>query len=230
AFAKAFKAKHFLESGYPRNDILFNGEANNLASLGTDNEAICRINQLKADGHKLVLYAPTFRDTTGDAISDGALDLDELSEFGQKHRIAFVFKFHYNGETACGLRQYDNIIWYNNSSDIYPLLRLFDTLVTDYSSIYMDYLLLDRPMIFFPYDYDKYTRDDRGLLFEYDWMTPGPKCRSQSELQKELLHWFIGQNDDFSQRRKELRKLAYKHEDGKASERLWRFIEETYVR
>ncbi len=50
-----------------------------------------------------------------------------------------------------------NIVLMNPKSDAYPLLSLCDALLTDYSSIYFDFLLLDRPMIFYPYDFEDYV-------------------------------------------------------------------------
>lgn len=57
---------------------------------------------------------------------------------------------------------------------------IFDILITDYSSIYIDYLLLDRPLIFLPYDKEQYLKG-RGMNFEYDKVTPGAKPDSQQK-------------------------------------------------
>ena len=127
------------------------------------------------------------------------------------------------------MEKYDNIIMYDNSKDIQPLLKLSDVLITDYSSVYVDYLLLDRPVIFFPYDYEKYIQKDRDLLFDYDWITPGPKCYSQDELQKTLSDCILGQKDDFVANREEIKNLAFKYKDGNASRRIWDYIKEKYI-
>jgi len=229
-FSKAFRAKDFLESGYPRNDIFFNDHDNELIFLGSDKTTISKINELRASGHKIILYAPTFRDTGGNAITDGALNLDALSLFAEKHRVIFVFKYHSVANDVCDQGRYTNILEYDNSRDIQPLLRLSDILITDYSSVYMDYLLLDKPIIFFNYDYEKYTQKDRELFFDYDWITPGPKCCSQDSLEKTLTDYIVEQKDDFSVRREEIRNLVFKYKDGNASERIWDFIKEKYIK
>jgi len=228
-FSKEFRARAFLESGYPRNDIFFNDLNNEYALLGSDKKTISRINKLRADGYKIILYAPTFRDTAGDAIRDGALDLDNLSEFAEKYKMVFIFKLHMSADDTCKLETYNNIVKYDNSKDIQPLLKISDVLITDYSSVYMDYLLLDRPIIFFPYDYEKYIKKDRGMMFDYDWVTAGPKCHSQNQLQKALIDCIVEQKDDFSAKREEIRNLIFKYKDGNASERIWSFIEERYI-
>ena len=57
---------------------------------------------------------------------------------------------------------------------------MFDLLITDYSSIYIDYLLLERPILFLPYDREAYLKT-RGFNFDYDEVTPGPKPKSYAE-------------------------------------------------
>ena len=54
------------------------------------------------------------------------------------------------------------------------VLGIFDLLVTDYSSIYIDYLLTEKPIVFLPYDKEQYL-EGRGMNFGYDEVTPGPK-------------------------------------------------------
>lgn len=60
------------------------------------------------------------------------------------------------------------------------VLAMFDLLITDYSSIYIDYLLLERPILFLPYDREAYLKT-RGFNFDYDEVTPGPKPKSYAE-------------------------------------------------
>ena len=72
-----------------------------------------------------------------------------------------------------------------DAEDITGLLGIFDLLVTDYSSIYIDYLLTGKPMIFLPYDKEEYL-DERGMNFTYEKVTPGPKPETQAEFTKAL--------------------------------------------
>ena len=70
--------------------------------------------------------------------------------------------------------------------DFYHLLAVSDLLITDFSSIYADYLLIDKPIIFISVDLQNYE-EERGLLLNpYDMWMPGPKCFSQEELQNEI--------------------------------------------
>ena len=116
------------------------------------------------------------------------------------------------------LDQLDNIGMISNNSDIYPLLPLFDCMITDYSSLYMDYLHLMRPILFFPYDKADYETRLREFQFEYDAMTPGPKCFTQGELLDNLQRIFTAP-DAYAKERKRLRNLAFSHHDALASAR-----------
>lgn len=220
-FSKAFKSKEILESGYPRNDSFFM-DVNKDTLTGTDEENYFKIKEFKEEGYKIILYVPTHRDTGGNPVSDNMLDIKRLSSFAVENKIIFIFKFHLATEEAYEFPA--NIIKYDNLKDIYPVIPLADLMITDYSSIYMDYLLLDRPVIFFPYDYNKYVSKDRELQFDYEWITPGIKCFTQNELEHEITDYFLKGKDDYREKRKEILNMAFKYKDGKASERIRDFI------
>ncbi|MGL5126224.1 MAG: CDP-glycerol glycerophosphotransferase family protein, partial [Fusobacteriaceae bacterium] len=71
--------------------------------------------------------------------------------------------------------------------DIQELYMASDILITDYSSVFFDYALLKKPIIFYPYDYEHYKNKERGFYFEYDKIVPGPIAHNQKELLKLLL-------------------------------------------
>ena len=70
--------------------------------------------------------------------------------------------------------------------DIQELLMDTDILISDYSSTYIDYLLLDRPLIFYNFDYEDYLQNDREMYYDYDEVTPGYKAATFDELMTEL--------------------------------------------
>lgn len=224
-FAERFNPEEIAETGFPRNDCLFR-EATPFELIGSDAELIARANSYKEQGYRIILYAPTFRDTGGDAISDGVLNLQELSNFSKENKIIFIFKMHPQAKNAKELFKFSNVWEYNKKCDIYPMMRLVDLLITDYSSIYMDYNLLNRPIIFFPYDYDKYVQKDRDIAFDYGWITPGLKCHNQAELQQAVKEFLVDKKDAFEERRKEICDLAFAHKDGLAAHRLFEFLQQ----
>ena len=155
--------------GQPRNDGLF--QKNNCREI---------LGQLFPDlpeYTKTVLYAPTFRDY-------GQVQLFPFKDFDQKQLEAFLeeknmllfIRTHVaeQGSAAPYLGKRIRFLGNEQAEDVTGILNIFDCLITDYSSIYIDYLLTDKPMVFLPYDRQQYL-DGRGMNFDYDDVTPGPK-------------------------------------------------------
>ena len=155
--------------GQPRNDGLF--QKNDCREI---------LGQLFPDlpeYTKTVLYAPTFRDY-------GQVQLFPFKDFDQKQLEAFLdeknmllfIRTHVaeQGSAAPYLGKRIRFLGNEQAEDVTGILNIFDCLITDYSSIYIDYRLTDKPMIFLPYDRQQYL-DGRGMNFDYDDVTPGPK-------------------------------------------------------
>lgn len=155
--------------GQPRNDGLF--QKNDCREI---------LGQLFPDlpeYTKTVLYAPTFRDY-------GQVQLFPFKDFDQKQLEAFLdeknmllfIRTHVaeQGSAAPYLGKRIRFLGNEQAEDVTGILNIFDCLITDYSSIYIDYLLTDKPMIFLPYDRQQYL-DGRGMNFDYDDVTPGLK-------------------------------------------------------
>jgi CDP-glycerol glycerophosphotransferase (TagB/SpsB family) len=103
------------------------------------------------------------------------------------------------------------------------MLPRLDALITDYSSIYFDYLLLDRPVLFFPYDLERYREDERGFYFEYEEVTPGPKARTFDELVSricELLDGYERERAAWRPERDRVAHLCHAFRDGQSARRL----------
>ena len=226
-FKPAFLFNKILESGYPRNDIFFS-EPDAFDFIGTDPVVIQKAKELKKDRYRIVLYAPTFRDTGSgdDFLEKEALDLNELDTFAIKNQIFIIFKVHPWREFAVDFKNLKNLIKYKDTGDVYPLLPLVDLLITDYSSIFFDFLYLNRPIIFFPYDYDKYIREDRSLKYDYDWVTPGPKCMHQNDLQQCIQKVFSNGKDEYGHRRKTIFDMSFSHQNGSASQHIIQFVQD----
>ncbi|WP_353947633.1 CDP-glycerol glycerophosphotransferase family protein [Sporolactobacillus sp. Y61] len=171
-FRRAFGFKGTLvESGYPRNDILY--QANRPAEI----EQLKKECGLPRD-RKVILYAPTWRD---DQFYDKgkykfrlALDLDKMQEALGKDYI-ILLRLHYLVADHLDLSDYHGFVYdFSKFEDIRGLYLLSDLLITDYSSVFFDYANLHRPMIFFAYDLDQYRDHLRGFYFDYEKKAPGP--------------------------------------------------------
>ena len=97
-----------------------------------------------------------------------------------------------------------------------------DILLTDYSSVYFDFLLLDRPIIYIPYDLEEYKRE-RGLLYDFDEVTCGDKTLTQKQFIESIKNNLENPAKD-ELKRKEITERFHLYNDGKASERLFNFI------
>lgn len=220
AFRHSFNYARVSEAGYPRNDALF-ASRGSLAEIGVDESARTRVAQFRADHRagKVCLYAPTFRDDLKDFTGDGRIDIRKLSVAAQELELLILIKLHpwvaINPETA----SLPGIVFVTSDSDVYPILREVDILVTDYSSIFFDFLLLDRPIVFFPFDLGTYLAKERSMYFDYDAMTPGPKAYNINSLIDNLGRLAQG-SDPWAEDRKKIRDLVFLHADGSAAERL----------
>lgn len=167
-------------SNYPRNIALFNslyGE-----DIGVSREDLNAINNLKQTAHyKLLIYLPTYRDYTCDDF-DKFIDLKALNEFCNKNKIIFIIKPHPSAKININNANLKNIFILEKFEDVYPYLRLSDVLITDYSSVFFDYYLTGKPIIFFWYDLEKYLSKNRQMYFNYNDVCYGWKAYNFSEL------------------------------------------------
>ena len=172
---KAFDANEdqFINCGYPRTDILkFNKEDTKLFCQKYSKELLPYIEKIE-NYKKIFLYMPTWRDDDPNYFLKANINFEELNTALEKINGLLLVKLH-PLTNITPIHRFSNIIQIGNDIDIYPLLTFTDFLITDYSSIYFDYLLLDKEIIFIPYDIDSYLKN-RELYFDYDEVTPGKK-------------------------------------------------------
>lgn len=163
-------------TGYPRGDWILRGIGQNDV---TDN--------IRSGAQWVILYAPTHRNEGKKSPEELFIDIywDRVEEVLHRHKAKLVIKMHfYHRQTEMFNISSSRIVWLTESEcdDINILLQSADILITDYSSVFFDYLLLNRPIIFFPFDIDEYVREDREFYEDYYAATPGPKVNSWPEL------------------------------------------------
>lgn len=221
AFRKNFHADRILALGYPRNDVILDpGRSEGaLTTCNVDTEAGARMRKHREAGGKVLAYMPTFRKDKVSPFDAGHVDLKRLSEHCERLGILLVLKLHPLMRGRYSVERMDCLVEVDPDSDIYPLLSNVDLLVTDYSSIYFDFLLLDRPIVFYPYDLEDYLRDDRGFLFEYRDMIPGVCTRTFDELLTAIQVHVQGK-DEYSAQRGRVLRLAFDYQDANAAQRL----------
>jgi CDP-glycerol glycerophosphotransferase len=209
-------------TGLPRNDWLLCPEA---VLPKEEAETIARVRAL-AGGARVLLVAPTFRDWPAphldillDALVDMRQELEELNLYvvlrphrfdqAKAQRIASKCDWLVLDPAACPYTQ--------------ALLRASDLLLTDYSSIWVDYLLLDRPIVGFTPDLEEYG-ERRGFLYDYQAIFPGPLCATPDQLRTALVE--SARNPKFmSDRRKLALRLFHTYPDADSAHRVVKAIE-----
>ena len=206
------KSKIFI-TGYPRDDIFFSTKIKNI-EFGTDQTNLKNVQNIKKDDDsKCLLYAPTFRRSMKNFDLKSILNLQNwLSE----NKYYLFISLHSKYRIQKRLKNTENIFFIEDC-DITPLLKHFDILITDYSSIFTDFLLTNKPIIFYPFDLEEYQKTE-GLCFNYEKYTPGPKVLNVDELKSALNK--ILTLDDYQAKRQEIKNLYHKYTDGNFSKRI----------
>lgn len=174
-----YDKENILETGYPRNDILY---APNRDELSSSIKAKLGIPENK----KVILYAPTWRDDEfyeqGEYKFQLKLDLKYLrEELGQEYMV--LLRTHYfiaDSIDVTGME--DFVVNVSKYSDIADLYMISDICITDYSSVFFDYANLRRPILFFTYDLEKYRDVLRGFYISIENDVPGPLLFTNEEI------------------------------------------------
>lgn len=175
-FSEAFhlEPKRFLYTGVPQTDFYFDKKEMEL-SLQRVRRAFPEIT-----GKKIVLYAPTFRKSTGNPPDINGL-ADKLDG-----RFLLMVRMHPSVPASAAQWEHPCIL----NASLYPhvneLLAAADILITDYSSLAVEFSLLRKKMIFFTYDLESYIKE-QGLWAESDLYFPGPIVKTTSDLFQHII-------------------------------------------
>jgi CDP-glycerol glycerophosphotransferase len=198
--AYAFGRKPLWVEGYPRNDALVTGEAGSVRErLGI------------AEGERVLLYAPTWRD-----------DREEMVDFLDPAALAVaadavvLVRGHSRtllpGRDLTGPRVIDVTAF----PDTTQLLLAADALITDYSSVMFDFTVTGKPVYFLVPDLEHYRGELRGFYFDLAEHAPGPLVRTADELVAAL----AADPSAYAERYDSWRRRFNAREDGHAAERV----------
>lgn len=221
--AFAVKRDQLLDFGYPRMDILKLNQKESIEFCQKYSPDLLTYINIANAYDKVFLYMPTFRDDDPDYFVKADIDFDALSQVLKDINGVFFLKLHPLTKRSM-ISEYNNIIQISNDVDIYPFLVHTTHLVTDYSSIYFDYLPLDKEIIFIPYDYDNYILH-RELYFDYDEITPGIKYYSFDDFISGLLDI---DNLDYSNKRREVSKMMIDNYHFDSCEKTYEYFKNKY--
>ncbi|MGH3681942.1 MAG: CDP-glycerol glycerophosphotransferase family protein, partial [Natronosporangium sp.] len=202
------------EVGSPRNDVLFTGDRAELTArvhraLGTD------------PGRKILLYAPTWRDNEfygpGRYKFDMRLDVSQLPASLQDEYLLLVRRHPNTVDDLLG-QDSDFVFDVANYPDVRDLLAAADVLVTDYSTISLDFLNTGRPVLFYAYDLANYRDNLRGFYFDLR-DGPGPVLETTGEL-VDALQDLAAAGSQYRERYGKFRQVYCHAEDGHATARV----------
>lgn len=177
---------------------------------------------------RIILYTPTHRDYEQDIHNDirGVLgfnvDKDRVGDLLRQYSAVIVCKVHSKQNKDVLSRSLpEGIVLHepNTEYGLCELMRCSDCLITDYTSAYFDYLLLDRPVLFNFYDFDRY-KETRG--FSYDPISAiiaGEVFTDEDSFYEKMEQTLKGV-DNFKVQRKFVCDLVHKYKDTGSSKRI----------
>ena len=214
--AFCFPREKIIETGYPRNDILYSEHAGRIAEEVKRELGIPK-------GKRVILYAPTWRDNQFYEKAKYkftlVLDLERMRrEFGNDSVL--LLRTHYYIADRLELSGLDDFV-YNGSGygDVSRLYLVSDICITDYSSVFFDFANLKRPLLFIAYDLEDYKEEIRGMYLDMEKELPGPVVQTNDELIDALRHL-----DEVTEQYRERYERFYdkfcRIDDGNAAERV----------
>jgi hypothetical protein len=207
--------------GFSRNDNLFDLR-----------DSVLIHNEIKKTAgigfEKMILYVPTFRDyekseTNSRNIFGYEADYALLSKTLEEHNCLLIGKLHpWQNKKIIKPDRYKNIhiLQPTDKLGLYDLMPVSDALITDYTSAYFDYLLLDKPVIFNFYDLEKY-RAVRGFSYEpIEFFCAGEIVVSFEMLIRSISNVLKNNEDMFKEQRRRITPLFNKYSDNNSSARI----------
>lgn len=193
-------------TGYPRQDLTLNM---------TDDEKTKLKKSLNiADNKKVILYAPTWRgvgNKPGES-DDNKIFSSALNELSKIENTSVIYLGH---TLQAGIGKKRNIIT-PEGVDTNEIMAIADVLITDYSSIGIDFLATDKPIVYFTYDLEEYTKE-RGMYFSVDDISDKVVYKTDElvKLTAELL-----KNPVITQKEKDAKAKFCYLDDGNATKRV----------
>lgn len=205
-------------TGYPRIDMTYE----TMQNPGVIKEEL-NIN----DNQKVILYAPTWRGEKSFVFFDRQRleqDLERLSRLGAH----ILFRGHHLAENLLQDIDISNITIVPSEYDTNEILGIVDLLITDYSSVFFDFLVTDKPIVHYVYDYDDYVTE-RGLYFGLDEL-PGDVAESSDEMIGKVQN-HIHMDYQPTQHYLEAKNAYVYKDDGQVTERVidWAIFDKDHV-
>ena len=213
--SKSLKCPNTKITGQPRDDIFY-------VNLKKD----IILNKIGLGKHKnkiIVSYLPTFRDQIRSYNSITGSDNKVLNSFFEHNpNVVILEKSHYHEKSSANKIHFHNTNYKNLSKtklETQELLYVTDILITDYSGVFIDFLHLNRPIIFYPFDFEEYNKT-RGIFYNYKKIACGRIVYNLKNLLNAISDYIENPNLD-KEKRKAVKKLLHNFTDGKSCQRVY---------
>lgn len=221
--------KYVLSLGFPRNDVLLRNNGS-----GKDNPLLQNNSY-----NKVIIWMPTFRASVNPYLSETSIDTDtglpllsdpksvqEISDYCKSINVLLIVKIHHlQAEKEIFNQHFENILFvqddvlFAKDIQLYEMMGKTDALISDVSSVSVDYLLLNKPMGFILTDLKEYA-ETRGVLFEnLTDLLPGQHIYTIEDM-KQFIKNVCDGNDTYESKRKEVLHFFHDYTDGKSCERI----------
>lgn len=173
--------KAIIDSGLPRNDFLYNYNSGQV-------DEIKRKLKLPLN-KKIILYAPTWRDSSDNGISYSIKPPINFIYWQEKLSDDYIvlLRTHAYTNKILGVNFNEFIIDFSSYPEINDLMIISDLLISDYSATIFDYSILEKPILCFGYDYDQYKKE-RGLYIDLENELPSGVIKTENELVNKVLN------------------------------------------
>ena len=235
-FAEAFGVSptSVFISGYPRNDMMLRAKSHAAELKGALTPDLSAY-------RKILIWMPTFRRSNDGSVLKEGLERDnpfqvpsfndqEFNRLLNAQDALCLIKPHYFGLDNVEYKKYSNIMviddeWIARQGiTLYELIACTDALITDFSSVIIDYLLLDKPVLCFCKDLQEY-KQNQGLYFpDIENYIPTEITQDESQFFGSVQSVLRDETDIHQEKRRRLKDLFFTYDDMKSSERLMEHV------
>lgn len=188
-FSQYFSTAAMVRANFPRNRVVVTGPQSEADYLSVDFTAREALREIKA-ARKAILYAPTFRDVGDEPVKRHIEMLKKVAAACSEMGVVLFVKPHEADQRYAETNRRmiqdavgsDVIRFISPASDVYPLFRDFDLLISDYSSIVADFILTGAPVVIYAADAEEYLGTSRECVFDLDLFSPVKASRDTDSL------------------------------------------------
>ncbi len=216
-------AERIVITGFPRNDRL-------LRTTGDRADGLEQYipDSISRRGLPVFLYLPTFRDVE----AGFRFPLADLEQMAARLDIVLLVKLH----PVDGMRYRPFVpaadsllVLVDAATDATGLFSAVCGLISDYSSVVFDFLLVGKPIIFFVPDLADYLQNSRSFYYDFDEVTAGPKVESVNELEAALASILDNGLVEWQNKYQGVLERFHTYRDAQSCERVYREIVARFV-